>query len=142
MVGGARQPEAQTVVEEFADALDADDFDVVQRRLTNDCVYLVGKQRHVGPEAVVASYRDGSHLARRLFEDVIFSHVIVSEHGADSVLVEFRDELLAGGEWFSHRSRQRITVQDGGLVSRIEDIPIPGEGGALADFMQRHGIER
>jgi hypothetical protein len=92
MAGEALRPDVQAVVAEFADALDADDFDVVQRRLATDCVYLIGGQRHVGPEAVVASYRDGSHLARRLFEEVVFT--------------------------------------------------IPGEGEALAAFMQRHSIER
>jgi hypothetical protein len=141
MAGEGRQAEVRTVVAELADALDADDFDGVQRRLANDCVYRIGGQRHVGPEAVVASYRDGSQLARRLFDKVIFTHEIVSEPSADSVLVDYRDELIAGGEWFSHRSRQRITVE-GGLVSRITDIPIPGEKEALAAFMQRHQIER
>jgi hypothetical protein len=103
---------------------------------------MAGEALRPDVQAVVASYRDGSHLARRLFEEVVFSHVVVSDRIADSVLVDYRDELLAGGEWFSHRSRQRLTVEDGGLVSHIEDIPIPGEGEALAAFMQRHGIER
>jgi hypothetical protein len=137
-----RRPEVRAAVEELANALDADDFDAVRARLAPDCVYTIGDQRHVGPDAITASYRDGSELARRLFDEVIFGHDIVAVGRAGEVEVLFSDDLRAGDEWFRHRSRQRIVVGVAGLVSHIDDIPIPGEHDALAAFMGRHGIER
>jgi hypothetical protein len=85
------------IVRDFAVALDQDDFERVADHLDSDVTYTIDGVTHRGPEAVVESYRRGSAAARRIFDDVEFSHSVV-RHGDDKVRVDFSDRLTADGE--------------------------------------------
>ena len=130
-----------TTVLDFATALDGDDFERVARHLHGDVVYVIGGVTHRGPDAVVESYRQGSATARRIFDQVEFTHSIVSRDN-DTFRVDFSDRLTAGGEAFDHHSVQDITVDRHRLVTRIVDQPVDGQRTRLDEFMSRHARRR
>jgi hypothetical protein len=130
------------LVETLADALDADDFVTVRDLLAADCTYLIEGERHEGPDAVVSSYRAGSQLARRLFDDVEFRHTSFAGPTANELRVRYEDRLRAGDEVLVHVTEQDVTVDPSRGVTRIVDRPVPGEHARLEAFMARHGIVR
>lgn len=126
----------------LATALDADGFDALPPMLDDDVVYRIGGDEHRGPAAVVASYRSGSALARRLFDLVEFSHRIVGTVADRTVRIDFADILHAGGEQLEHHSVQDVVVGDDGRVLSITDRPVEGERARVGAFMERHGLTR
>lgn len=129
------------VVARLAAARDADDFDTVSHLLARDCVYTIGEAIQSGPEAITASYRQGSVLAHRLFEAVAFSHQIVAVNER-TVLVDFEDVLTYRGDLLVHHSLQEFTVSRGGVITGISDVSDPSEGAKVQEFETRHGLRR
>jgi hypothetical protein len=130
------------LVEALADALDADDFVTVRDLLATDCTYLIGDERYEGPDAVVSSYRAGSELARRLFDDIEFRHTSFAGPTVNEFRVRYEDRMRAGDEVLVHVTEQDVTVDPPRGVTRIVDRPVPGEHARLEAFMTRHGIVR
>lgn len=135
-------PDVLAAVEALADALDADDFGSVESHLHPQVTYRIGGTEHCGPRDVVASYRAGSALARRLFDRVEFAHTIVGLVGERTVRVDFVDVLGAGGDALEHHSVQDVTVDADGSVVEIVDHPVEGEAARLEEFLARHGLHR
>jgi hypothetical protein len=104
-------------------------------------VYTIGEATHSGPEAITASYRQGSALARRLFEAVAFSHEIVAVNER-TVLVDFADVLTYRGDLLVHHSLQEFTVSRGGVITGIRDVSDPSERAKVQEFETRHGLRR
>jgi len=126
----------------LASALDADDFESLVTMFDKDVVYRIGDGEHHGPAAVVASYRAGSALARRIFELVEYSHEIVGLVGARMVRIDFADTLHANGEQLDHHSIQDVEVGDDGRIVSITDQPVEGQRERDDAFMARHGLTR
>ena len=140
MEPGAGDP--VTVARALASALDADDFDSVEAMLGDDVTYRIGDAVHHGPDAVVASYRNGSELAQRIFERVAYSHEVIGLVGQRTVRVDFADALHAGGETLDHHSVQDVEVGRDGRIISIIDQPVDGQQERVADFLARHGLTR
>ena len=130
-----------TVVEELARALDRDDFDAVADLLADDCVYEIGDRSHVGPKAISDSYRQGSELANRLFDEVEYGHALIGRT-VDTFHMDFADRLTYAGEVLDHHSHQEITVGPGSRIVRIVDITPAEEIAKVNEFMARHRLER
>ena len=126
----------------LASDLDADDVESVKTMLRGDVEYRIGDEVHQGPDAVVASYRNGSALARRIFEQVEYSHEIVGLVGERTVRIDYADDLSANGEHFEHHSIQDVEVGRDGRVVTITDQPVAGQQERVAAFMARHGLTR
>ena len=99
----------------LASALDADDFESVAEMLGDDVEYRIGDVVHQGPDAVVASYRNGSASARRIFEQVEYSHEIIGLVGEHTVRIDYADDLSADGEHIEHH-RAHPDVVDPAVV--------------------------
>ena len=85
----------RAMVDRFAAALDADDFVTLEPLMAPDCWYMIRADTHVGPAAIVASYRQGSSPARELFETVVFSHRAPVRLQGGTFRIDFVDELRA-----------------------------------------------
>ena len=133
---------ALELVSTLANALDADDFGRVEACLHPDVTYRINGATQRGPSAVVTSYRAGSALARRIFDDVEFGHEIVGLVDRNTIRVDFADRLAANDETFEHHSVQDITVDPNGTVLAIVDQPVAGQHTRLDEFMNRHGLSR
>ena len=130
------------LVEELAGALDRDDYRTVHSLLAADVEYLVGDQRHTGPDAVVTSYRRGSETAHELFDHVVYRHAVFSTDNPNTFRVEFTDELTIGDATLRHEVEQHMTVSPGEGVVRIVDVEIPGERERVDEFLSLHGLAR
>ncbi len=125
---------------DFASLLDADDFEGVRALISASCVYYSGRGVHIGPEAIVLSYRDASRLTRTKFEDVRYESEILDAHDR-SALIEFRDFLRAGDKCHVYSCHQRVHFGGDGRIARIEHIDLPGERRRVEAFCERAGID-
>lgn len=122
------------IAEKFAQALDAEDYDIAGRLLSGECKYLCRGQLHVGPAAIIASYQDHGDAAERKFENVRYESVVIPmPNGA--ALIQFTDHLSLKGKHFTFQCEQVVEIGEDDLITRIEHRDILGQKEALAAFM-------
>lgn len=129
-------------VESLADALDADDFETAAARMTDDVVYTIGDRVYEGPDAIVASYRESSEMARRIFDEVGYDHVVHPTDDPNTFRVSYSDILTVGDDVLTHQAEQHLTVLPGSGVVRIVNVEVPGEREKLDEFLAAHGLTR
>jgi hypothetical protein len=127
-------------VETLAQALDADHFEAAATTMAEDVIYTIGDRVLHGPENIVASYRDASAMARRLFDEVGYDHEVFPTEDPDTFRVSYSDILTVGGETLAHMAEQHVTVAPGVGVVRIVNVDLPGEREKVDEFLTRHGL--
>ena len=125
----------------FASSLDAVDYVSTAACLAPDCRYEIGGTTHVGPDAIVASYRKSSDWATGTLDDIQYeSNVRPGEHG--TVVIEFVDHLKHAGITHTHRCEQRLQFDESGLISSIKHVDLAGEQEAMDRFWDLTGLSR
>lgn len=129
-------------VEILARALDADDYEMAASVLSDQVEYSIGEDVINGPAAVLASYREASEMAHRLFDSVSYGHVVNTTDDPLFFRVSYSDELTVAGETLKHMAEQHVTVAADEGVVRIVNVDLPGEREKVDEFMARHGLSR
>ncbi len=125
----------------FASALDRCDFAEAAGYLAPDCQYDVGHERLVGPDAIIASYRESAEWGSRTLDQVIYESE-VQQDADGSFTVLYIDRITQHGETIEYRSHQHLWLNDSGRVVRIVHEELPGEREALDAFFARHRLRR
>lgn len=133
---------ASDYVESLAGALDADDYETAAGVMADRVVYAVGGQTLTGPEDIVASYREASEMAHRLFDEVGYDHEVIATDDPNVFRVSYSDILTVGGETLTHRAEQQVTVAPSEGVVEIVNVELPGEREKVDEFLARHGLSR
>jgi hypothetical protein len=129
-------------VETLAQALDGDDYETAATVMADDVVYTIGDKVLHGREEIVASYREASAMARRLFDEVGYDHVVYPTENPNTFRVVYSDILTVGGETLAHIAEQHVTVAPTAGVAKIVDVDVPGEREKVDEFLTRHGLSR
>ncbi len=129
-------------VKSLADALDADDFETAADNMADDVVYTIGDRVYEGPAAIVASYRESSEMAGRIFDEVGYDHVVFPTDDPNTFRVSYSDILTVGDDVLHHQAEQHLTVSPGSGVVRIVNVEVPGEREKLDEFLAKHGLSR
>ena len=133
--------EAHAIAERWAAALDADAFGELPAFLTEDCIYHAPNGAIVGPDAIVASYRESSEWAHDTFDAISWdSECAVDEDGR--VRITFIDITDHRGDHHVYRCQQLVHFDETGLIDDIEHVSIEEEEQALAVFFDRVGVVR
>jgi hypothetical protein len=128
-------------VEQLAEALDHDDYETAASAMSDRVNYSIGDKEIQGPEAVVASYREASERARRLFDRVVYGHHVMETSEPNTFRVRYSDSLTFAGETLNHVTEQHVTVSSDQGVIRIVGVDLPGEREKVDMFLERHGLE-
>lgn len=129
-------------VETLARALDADNYEMAASVLSDQVEYSIGGDVMNGPAAVLASYRDASEMAHRLFDSVAYGHVVNATDDPLVFRVSYSDELTVGEETLKHMAEQHVTVAADEGVVKIVNVDLPGEREKVDEFMTRHRLSR
>lgn len=127
------------LADRFRRALDDEDYDVVKSMLTSNCHYHARNGILVGREAIVASYRDQSKVARRLFDAVEYASVVTKTDDQTAVIM-FSDRLLSQGKEHVYRCHQMVHFGPGGLIDTIKHQELPDQREQLLRFCNALGI--
>ena len=122
------------IVQQFAAALDTEDYAAAKSVLSPTCVYIFREQTYKGPEAIMATY-SGNGEAAKAFDEIRYgSYVRDGEDGW--IVIEFWDELVHRGETLRHVCEQWAKVSDG-VILQIEHRDLEGERERLEAFKNR-----
>ena len=136
----------RAVAQAFADALDRNDFETAAAMLAPNCRYdltgasLTSEGTLLGPDAIVQSYRWHNARAHVLFDRVEYFSVVEEIEGAAAV-IRFSDVIEKGTERHTYSCRQRVVVNEAGLIDLIVQLDIPEETAAVRAFLTRVGID-
>jgi hypothetical protein len=132
-------PGVENVAEQFANSLDAEDYETAAKCLTANCEYTIGGRTYRGPDAIIDSYRKSAEWGARTLDRVRYANRIrISDR--DGVVAEFVDYIEHAGLTHTHRCEQRLEFDEHGLISRIRHTDLPGERRALDEFFGRAGV--
>ena len=128
------------IAEDFGRALDHDDFDTLKELLDPECVYRIGSQELIGPEAIANSYEQNMIEGRKTLDELLWGESGVEEVGAREFIVHFTDHLKHKGQSFIHRCQQRVVVGGNKLIVNISHVANESEEVRLKEFMNRVGL--
>jgi len=136
---------ARDLLEQWAAALDADDFGRVRALLSPHCVYRMRDTELVGPDAICGSYAEAAAWGRSKLDGLVYESSLTETgagtgHGAGTV--RFVDHLEHAGERHTHTCEQQVELGEDGLIARIEHRDLPGEREAVEAWFEKVGLER
>lgn len=125
----------------FAEALDREDYDSAAGVLGPKTRYIVDDEEHIGPTAIIASYRASGDWAAKTLDVVRYeSKIEVTEPGR--AVISFADHIEHAGKNLTHTCEQWVEIDSRGIITRIEHHDLPGEREALAAFFRDVGVSR
>jgi hypothetical protein len=125
---------------EFAHALDACDYRKAAEFLSPNWRYdLAPGDTRLGPDDILANYRQCDEKARREFEDVAYSSEVAAT-SSRSVTLLFCDKLRARGRTHTFRCSQIVYFGQDDCIERIELREIAGERDRLNEFRRLAGV--
>ncbi|QDU58730.1 SnoaL-like domain protein [Aeoliella mucimassa] len=122
------------IAERFAQALDSEDYESAQELLSEACEYSCRGQSHVGPTAIIASYKGNGDTADSKFDSVDYESS-VSDMPDGTALITFVDHFALKGKSHTFRCEQVLEVDNNGQITRIVHRDLPGQREALTEFM-------
>ena len=131
----------ELVGERFAATLDDEDWAGARSLLARDCEYAFRGGTLHGPEAIIGCYRDIGQWVHESFDSVRYeSRVEAMPDGR--VRIHFRDRIDHGEHHLDFRCQQVLSVDERGLIDRIEHVDLPGERERADAFNRACGVER
>jgi hypothetical protein len=133
------QDTVSSVATRFAVALDTENYEALAELLASDCEYVARSGAFVGPEAIVASYRDAGTWAKASISSVAYeSSVRVASE--DFAIVTFVDHLQDSGLRHSYSCEQSLSIRADGKIRRIVHLEIPDQREAADSFLRQIGV--
>lgn len=128
-------------VEQFAQALDGEDYQAARMLLSAKCIYNSTSGTRTGPAQVIESYKSNGDWAAAAFDSIRYeSHV--EPEANDEWMITFTDHIHHKGKHLVHKCGQILTVNQEGLIETIEHRDIRGEKEKLEEFLRDTGINR
>jgi hypothetical protein len=119
------------VAQQFANALDANVFDKAIALLDVNCIYNIkGKE-------IIDFYRKADAWCKKTLDAYKYESS-VDEEG----VITFYDHITHSGLKHTHCCKQRITLNNDGLITRIEHIELPNQREAIDKFFEQVSISR
>ena len=110
------------IAEAFGVALDKDDFQTAENLIHPDCIYdIVSSQIH-GPKTIVSSYEENMIEGRKKMDELVWGKSYVKALGEYQFEVYFTDYLKHKGISHIHKCKQKLTLNEEGMIIKIEHI--------------------
>ena len=135
-----RQLEPVQIAEEFGRALDHDDFGKIKTLVDPECVYIIGDDQLIGPEAIANSYEQNMIEGRKQLDELLWGESGVEEIEPDEFIIHFTDHLKHKGRSFIHRCKQRVKIGENGTIIEISHVADPNESARLKTFFDEVGL--
>jgi hypothetical protein len=127
--------------QKFCDAFNHDNLEELRNLLAPDCLYQKGEEQFVGPEAIIDKYQSNMAYARQLYDRVEFQ-TTVTEIGDLQATIKFTDILTHQGRVYDYNTFQQLTYNEYLIITRIDEIAVPGEREGLIRFKEALGLLR
>jgi hypothetical protein len=129
------------LVDNFATALDNDDFVRAINMLDQACLYETSSKQFEGADAVIASFREATEWAHENLDKIVYLHTV--EPCSDChVVIRFVDNVEHSGKSMQHTFLMHVRVGDNDRVVHLRLEDLPGEKQKVSDFLSAAGINR
>lgn len=130
--------EILTKADEFAQALDAEDYERAKPLLSSACIYEISGRTIVGSNEIINSYKAHGDQATIDLDSIEYESAVELDQSGDAI-VTFVDRIAHRGETLLHTSQQILQFGIDGLICHIRHIELPGERDALEEFSKLTG---
>ncbi len=131
----------QSVAAQFGTSLDQDDFATTKTLLSNDCTYHIGSEVLTGPDAIANSYEQNMIAGRKKLDVLEWGQSRIEPLGDNEFYVHFTDYLTHKGKSYTHRCKQKLTLNDKGKITAIVHIHNEEEQQQLDDYYRQVGLK-
>ncbi|MFK7785832.1 MAG: hypothetical protein AB8B56_11985 [Crocinitomicaceae bacterium] len=125
----------------FGTSLDQDDFATTRSVLSEDCTYIIGEETLHGPIDIAKSYEDNMIAGRKKLDQLEWGECRIEELSPDEFYVHFTDYLTHQSKEYTHRCKQKVSVNDQNEIARIEHISDQEEQDRLDEFYRSVGLK-
>ena len=134
--------QTRTVAEQFAQALDREDYGIARRLLSEDCISQNRGAVFVGPAEIISSYRASSEQAAQKFDEIAYASSVDVAPEPRAAVITFEDRIRHRDQTLVHRCRQVVRLDTDGRISAIEHCDLPGERESLQSFLANVGLDK
>lgn len=126
---------------QFGQSLDNDQFEATAKLLAPDCRYAIGDDVLTGPVSICESYERNMIAGRKKLDVLEWGQSRIEAISPSEYFVHFTDYLTHKGKSYTHRCKQKLTVNEGGLITAIEHIHDQEEQDRLDQFYREVGLK-
>jgi hypothetical protein len=126
---------------QFGQSLDKDEFDIMKKLLSRDCEYIIGEEILIGPEVICQSYEQNMIDGREKLDILEWGQSRIEPINTSKFYVHFTDYLTHKEEKYTHRCKQKLSINEDGLISRIEHIHDQEEQDRLDAYYKGVGLK-
>ena len=126
--------------EMFGSTLDNDQFDLMQKLLSDDCKYFIGNKVLTGPEEICNSYKQNMIEGRKKLDKLEWGDSMIEELDENTFIVHFTDYLSHKDITHIHRCKQRLNLNEASLICKITHLDNHEEENSLKEFYRSVGI--
>ncbi|MEZ5057118.1 MAG: hypothetical protein R2879_08790 [Saprospiraceae bacterium] len=127
-------------VQNFAFALDADDFETAKFYLSSEAVYYIGNSILKGKEEIGKSYETNMLEGRAKLDNLIWGESRIQLVSNESFIIHFTDFLTHKNLTHVHRCEQKVWINSKLKIIKIEHLSNPKEEIALLEFYKKVGL--
>ncbi len=125
----------------FGTSLDQDDFATARSTLFETCEYVIGEETLRGPVEIAKSYEDNMIAGRKKLDKLEWGNCRIEELSPNEFYVHFTDYLTHKSKEYTHRCKQKVTVNDENKIVRIEHISDQEEQERLDAYYRSVGLK-
>jgi len=140
MARDSTQDDRLRSAQKFAVALDTHDYTALAGLLARECEYVATGGTFIGPERIIAAYRNVAGWMKASFDKVSYRSSV--RLGAKGAVVTFVDDVERSGLPHVYTCEQELSFDAEGRIRRIVNVELPGEREAADAFLHKVGVER
>ena len=127
--------------QEFATALDTEDYESARRLLAGDCIYHFSGKSFRGIAAILESYQQNAEWVKRTFESIVYESS-TRQRSDDTWVIHYIDRIQHRDRELEHHCEQVVRFDSGNRVVEITHIDLPGEDTKVKEFLAAFDIAR
>ena len=130
------------IATQFGNSLDQDDFETTKELLSQNCEYTIGSDILIGPTEICNSYEQNMIEGRKKLDKLEWGESQIEKISDNEYYVHFTDYLTHKGIDYTHRCKQKLTINSIGKITKINHIDNPEEAKRLNEYYIKVGIKK
>lgn len=130
----------KTTAKLFGRYLDEDNYEAVKALITENCKYEIGAQTIYGKDDIVNLYEENMKEGKKKLDELIWGKSDVKQLNEKEYEVYFSDYLKHKGIEHNYKCKQKLSINDNGLIEQIVHIELANEKELLQAFYKKVGL--
>ena len=129
------------IAKQFGESLDNDDFNTTKELLSQDCKYVIGNDVLYGPDNICQSYEQNMIEGRKKLDTLEWGKSYTESINNSEFYIHFTDFLTHKGKSYTHKCKQKLSINNEGQIVSIEHIHDQEEQDRLNNYYKEVGLK-